>query len=224
MEKHFTIPPLGAYAGNKFLHADIPMNKYMFGSREEVHRVARLLTDILTPLGYYEFHPPGDPIYDPHMVSSKKIGKHNLVRIFVPYSQSKRALKFHIVMGYNVADEELIQIAKEVANALLQVQELNHPTVIKEVPHGASDPVSYEDIGEGDEMVDFDEEYRYGRYYKKETLPLLRGKNPFKNQPIQTPPTYYKAHIVQRAGSNRLRKRKTRRATKRRGKTLKKRK
>ena len=90
----------------------------------------------------------------------------------------------------------------------------------RDVPHGASDPVSYEDIGEGDEMVDFDEEYRYGRYYKKETFPLLRRKNPFKNQPIQTPPTYYKAHIVQRSGSKR---RKTRRGKKLKRKTLKKR-
>ena len=139
VEKHFTIPPIGAYAPNKFLHADIPMDKYMFGSREEVHRVARLLTDILRPLGYNEFHPPGDPSYDPHMVSSKK-GKYNLVRIFVPYSESKRALKFHIIMGYDVADEELIQIAKEVANALLQVP--SKPTVIKEVVNPAASVIA----------------------------------------------------------------------------------
>ena len=108
------------------------------------------------------------------------------------------------------------EIAQGVATAFANAWEGTNER--RNVPHGASDPVSYEDIGDGDKMVDFDQEYKYGRYYKKETFPMLKGKNPFKNQAIQTRPTYYTAQIVLREPTGGKRRRKTyRRAPKKKG-------
>lgn len=82
----------------------------------------------------------------------------------------------------------------------------------RDVPMGASDPITYEDIKNGDKLVDFENEYKYGRYYLKSTFPLLQGKNPFTKRKIGKT-TDYTAKLV--SGGKRRRKTRKNRNSKR---------
>ena len=89
------------------------------------------------------------------------------------------------------------------------------------VPAGSEDPITREDINNGDSIVDFNNEFSFGRYYHATTLPRLNGRNPTNRQLInRTTIKYYIAQVPEGGKRKRkTRKRKTRR--KRHGKTLK---
>lgn len=70
------------------------------------------------------------------------------------------------------------------------------------IPSGSSNTISYEDIQEGNTMVNFLNESKQGRYYKKDTYNQLvtnhtigKKRNPYTRVPIEEVTTY-KAHLV----------------------------
>ncbi len=56
------------------------------------------------------------------------------------------------------------------------------------------------EIKDGDQLVDFDGEYKYGRYYSHSEVTKLNGKNPFTNRTM-SPLLYFTAVVT--AGSSR---------------------
>jgi len=89
------------------------------------------------------------------------------------------------------------------------------PTEERNIPAGSEKEITYEEIKNGDVLVDFNKEYQHKRYYDHETVSKLRS-NPHTREPIGKK-TVYTAKIV--AGG----KRKTRRnVLKKRTKKIKK--
>jgi hypothetical protein len=85
----------------------------------------------------------------------------------------------------------------------------------KRIPAGSDDSITNEDIKHGDTMIDFDNEFSFGRYYHETTYPKLKGKNPFTNKQINTSTVKtYTAQISE--GGYRKKKTLRRRTTKRR--------
>ncbi len=71
---------------------------------------------------------------------------------------------------------------------------INSPS--RNIPAGSSNVISYENIKEGNAMVNFHNEFKQERYYKKNTYDKLKEKtNPYTRKPIEEI-TQYKAHIV----------------------------
>jgi len=76
-----------------------------------------------------------------------------------------------------------------------EIIEYLNPTPIvygeeRSVPEGATEVISYAPIEKGDKMVDFNNEFSFGRYYYQESLKYLRGQNPFTRERIADI-TYY---------------------------------
>ena len=130
---------------------------------------------------------------------------------------------FHLGDAWQYTPEynELSREATAMEHAILEPSERGEfirSTETRDIPNGSTDAISYEDIKEGDEMIDFDGEYGYGRYYTKNTFKSL-GKNPYTRQPFRTPAAPYKAHLV--AAPPGGRRRKTRKHSKKTRKTRK---
>ena len=123
-----------------------------------------------------------------------------------------------VTLHVSGVDGSNLDMAKKLAKIIQDLNSNLNTTLERDIPRGSTDPVTYDDIEEGDVLVDFDDEYKFGRYYKKSTFSSLRNKNPFKNTVIQTNPTYYKAHLVDKGGK---RRRKTHRRLVKRKKTRK---
>ncbi len=82
----------------------------------------------------------------------------------------------------------------------------------RNIPSDSSNTISYDNIKEGNTMVNFHDEFKQGRYYKKNTYDKLKEKiNPYTRVPI-TETTEYKAHIV--GGKRKTRKMKKAKKTK----------
>lgn len=83
----------------------------------------------------------------------------------------------------------------------------------KQIPAGSEDAITSEKIKSGDNIVDFDNESTFGRYYLASTF-LRLDKNPFTNRPIsQSSVKYYTAKVTgggkRRYRTKTLRRRKT---------------
>lgn len=82
----------------------------------------------------------------------------------------------------------------------------------KTIPAGSEDPITREDIKNGDAMIDFDNEASFSRYYHETTYPLLRNKNPFTNKEINISTVQkYTANVA--AGGKRRKTRKMKMST-----------
>jgi ankyrin repeat protein len=82
----------------------------------------------------------------------------------------------------------------------------------RNIPSDSSNTISYDNIKEGNAMVNFHDEFKQGRYYKKNTYDKLKEKiNPYTRVPINET-TEYKAHIV--GGKRKTRKMKKAKKTK----------
>lgn len=75
---------------------------------------------------------------------------------------------------------ELIQKIKEASGLTTATVALEK----RKLPTGSEDAVTMEEIKPGDILVDFHDEYKNGRYYKKSTFTKLNGKNPFTRKAI----------------------------------------
>lgn len=82
----------------------------------------------------------------------------------------------------------------------------------RNIPPDSSNAISYDNIKEGNVMVNFHDEFKQGRYYKTNTYDKLKEKiNPYTRVPI-TEVKAYKAHIV--GGKRKTRKMKKAKKTK----------
>ena len=90
------------------------------------------------------------------------------------------------------------------------------PTEERNIPTGSETEITYEEIKNGDVLVDFNKEYAHKRYYDHETVSKLKS-NPHTREPIGKK-TVYTAKIV--AGGKR-RKTIRRKRTKKMKKTRK---
>ena len=87
----------------------------------------------------------------------------------------------------------------------------------KSIPAGSEDAITREDIKNGDNMIDFDNEASFNRYYLETTYSQLNGKNPFTNNTINTSTVQHYTAKITAGGKRRkktLRRRKTRKTKK----------
>jgi hypothetical protein len=213
MDELFTISGTRDY---KLLSAKIPTNVDIF------RNLALRLTDILKPV--YRF----DSSSNKPLIMSNKNGNQIFIAIPMgPYdtyrpngitpAYTNGFVSFNIYAtntnGRLASDEELIEIATDVANAINKViaepSYLPPPLPLRKIPAGSDDAVTREDIKDKDEMVDFDNEFSFNRFYHKTTLLSLYEKNPFTRQRINPGSIkYYTAQIE--TGGKRKRKTKKR--------------
>ena len=115
---------------------------------------------------------------------------------------------YDIQEGYkNVADQE-----KE--NQNLGLTRLYMP--YRTIPKNATNAISFEDITEGQEMVNFHDEAAHGRYYTRESYNALKSRNPFTREVINPRNVKtYKAHFK---GGKRMRTRRVKKSGSRSGK------
>jgi hypothetical protein len=71
-----------------------------------------------------------------------------------------------------------------------------------------------EEIKDGEAMVDFQDEFENGRYYKESTFPKLNRKNPFTRKAIAKY-SKYTAKVADKGGKRRRRKTRRRMTRKR---------
>jgi hypothetical protein len=69
---------------------------------------------------------------------------------------------------------------------------------VRNIPSGSTNVISYDEIEDGDKMVNFHGEYDYGRYYKRSTFNAMPRKiNPMTTEPVRKRNIVdYTAHIV----------------------------
>ena len=103
-------------------------------------------------------------------------------------------------------DDEYRSLLSRYEELVGRLEAYLHP--VRKIPAGSEDAVTREDIKDKDEMVDFDNEFSFNRFYHKTTLLQLR-QNPFTRQNIDINKVkYYTAQIE--TGGKRKRKTKKR--------------
>ena len=103
-------------------------------------------------------------------------------------------------------DDEYRSLFSRYDELLERLEAYMHP--VRKIPAGSEDAVTREEIKDKDEMVDFDNEFSFNRFYHKTTLLQLR-QNPFTRQNIYIEKVkYYTAQIE--TGGKRKRKTKKR--------------
>jgi len=101
------------------------------------------------------------------------------------------------------------------------------PSPPMDIPIGSEDTIMKVPINQGDEMTEFDNETKVGRFYKSNTYALLNGKNPFTREQIdKSTVRKYSANLVdasETTGTGRKTKSKrTRRVRKNKSKKMRK--
>lgn len=134
--------------------------------------------------------------------------------MIVIYGNAKYS-SFQISIDGNLATSETMNLLstklKEIFTYEPPAEVIPDDLPVRDVPSGSTDPILYTDISDGDLMVDFDNEYSFGRYYLASTYKHLKKKNPFKGKPIdESTVTKYKAKIVDSGGRRYRKTRKTR--------------
>jgi hypothetical protein len=131
------------------------------------------------------------------------------VNVFIRLSEKFR-LDRHPSRNYELLGKIITAIDSRLFNMLPKA---------RRIPAGSEDAISRDDIKDGDILVDFDNEYSFGRYYLESTFKHLNGKNPYTKGMID--PSTIRAYIAQIVESGKGRKTRKRKHSRRKTHTRK---